>query len=330
MSLKLSLLTASAVAATLAVTSIPTFANAAPIRIAYGDIASMEGIPILAGIERAREQGVEIELTFVKSKDLAGQVVASGQADIGIGIPYAIIEKVSNDVRMFVQLSKLAYYPIVAKEFYSSWADLNGQEVAVQSRGSGTESIMTLLAEKNGIKFSQYTYVPGSEVRAGALLQGTVKASIVDSANRNMLMEREPDKFLLLPTDAVSATDEGMFATKAFLEANAEAVDIIIENILLSWREVQENPAVVTELREKYKLVPGLTADVEAQILPYFAELVEIDGIPLNGGGADAAKDHLAFFQLSGQITAPLESLQVENFWELAPLERVLAKLGTK
>ncbi len=87
----------------------------------------------------------------------------------------------------------------------------------MHSRGSGTEAIMQLMAEKHGIKYSNVSYVPGSEVRAGALLQGSVKASIVDSANRRMIMEKAPGKFIVLPMEGVSATDEALFANTEFL-----------------------------------------------------------------------------------------------------------------
>ena len=36
---------------------------------------------------------------------------------------------------------------------------------------------MKLMARTQGIKFSKISYIPGSEVRTGALLQGNVKAT---------------------------------------------------------------------------------------------------------------------------------------------------------
>ena len=51
---------------------------------------------------------------------------------------------------------------------------------------------------------------------------------------------------------------------------------------------------------------------------------------PLNGGGAAAAKDDFAFYTLSGQLTGEPASLKVEDFWDTRPLDRVLAKVGTK
>ena len=117
---------------------------------------------------------------------------------------------------MFLQLSTLRFYPAVNAQFYKTWKDLNGQEIAVHSRGSGTEAIMKLMEDHQGIKFSKISYIPGSEVRTGALLQGNVKATIVDSAGRRLLETQAPGKFIILPLEGVNATDEALFANTAF------------------------------------------------------------------------------------------------------------------
>ncbi|TCK31143.1 NitT/TauT family transport system substrate-binding protein [Ancylobacter aquaticus] len=301
----------------------------AKVRVAYGDIASVENLHLLAAFELAKQRGVEIEMTYLKSEDIAAQAVVSGQADVGVGGPYALMQKVKVPVRIFLQLSTLRFYPAVNAEFYKTWKDLNGQEIAVHSRGSGTEAIMKLMEEKQGIKFSKISYIPGSEVRTGALLQGNVKATIVDSAGRRLLQEKAPGKFIILPLDGINATDEALFARQDFLDKNAGEVDIIVESILTTWREVTKNPAIVAEWRTKYKLLPDLPADQVAEITPYFSELAEGKAFPLNGGGEAAAKDDFAFYTLSGQLQGDPASLKVEDFWALEPLNRALGKVGT-
>ena len=97
---------------------------------------------------------------------------------------------------------------------------------------------MKLMAARQGITYSNISYVPGSEVRAGALLRGNIRASIVDAANRRMLMERAPGKFIVLPLEGVSATDEALFANREFIEREQAAIDTIIEAILTTWREI--------------------------------------------------------------------------------------------
>ena len=69
-------------------------AQTAPLRIAFGDIASVESLNFLIAIERAKEKGVAIEVTFFKEEDIAAQAVVSGEADVGVGTPYALLQKV--------------------------------------------------------------------------------------------------------------------------------------------------------------------------------------------------------------------------------------------
>lgn len=318
-------------AAALACGAVFALANPAEakVRVAYGDIASVENLHLLAAFELAKQKGVDIEMTYLKSEDIAAQAVVSGQADIGVGGPYALIQKVKVPVRIFLQLSTLRFYPVVNSEFYKGWKDLNGQEVAVHSRGSGTEAIMRLMEDKQGIKFSKISYIPGSEVRAGALLQGNVKASIVDAAGRRLLEEKAPGKFLVLQLGDVKATDEAMFARQDFLDKNQKDVDVIVESVLTTWREVTKNPAIVEEWRKKYNLIPDLPADQAKSITPYFTELAKGGAFPPNGGGMAAAKDDFAFYTLSGQLTGDPASLKVEDFWALEPLNRALGKVGT-
>lgn len=319
------------IAATLAVSSfalsLPASAEGT-MRVAFGDIATVESLNFLVALERARERGVAIETTFFKSEDVAAQAVVGGQADIGVGTPYAMVQKVKAPIRLFYQMSTLRFYPIVNNEFYKTWKDLNGQEVAVHSRGSGTEAIMKLMAQRNGIEYSNISYVPGSEVRAGALLQGNVKASIVDSANRRMIEEKAPGKFTVLPIDNVNATDEALYANTEFLEKNAAAVDILVEELVKTWREINANPKSVAELRTKYKLLSDLPADLEGELVPYYEESVAAGTFPNNGGSEAGAKDDFAFYALAGQIEGDPASLNVADFWTFEPLNRALAKLG--
>lgn len=309
---------------------LPGMAEAAKIRIAFGDSPAVESLHMLAAFERAKAMGLDLEVSYLKSEDIAAQAVVGGQADIGIGTPYALIQKVKTPVRLFVQMAKLRFYPIVSSADYKDWKDLNGKEIAVHSRGSGTEAIVKIMAAKHGITFSNISYVPGSEVRAGALLQGTIKASIVDAAGRRMLMEKAPGKFTVLPIEGVSATDEALFANEAFLQRESAAVETLIEAILTTWREVAANPSVVGELRAKYKLMQDMPAEMQKEILPYFQEAVEAGILSLNGGGEAAAKDDFAFFTLSGQLQGEASTLKVGDFWDFRPLEKVLAKIGTK
>jgi NitT/TauT family transport system substrate-binding protein len=275
---------------------------------------------------RTEERGVPMELTFFNSEDVAVQAVVGGQADIGVGAPYAFIQNSEAPIRMFFRMSTLLFFPVVNSEVYQDWKDLDGQEVTVHSRGSGTEALMRLMEGIHDIEFSNISYVPGSEIRAGAMLQGAIDASIVDAAAFRLLQEEAGDKFIRLPVEGVNATDEALYANVNFLEERSEDVTVFVEELLRTWEEINENPAVVAELREQYGLLPDLPDEAAADIEAYFTEAVESGVYPTDGGEPQDAKDDLAFLAAAGQVEEPGDDFDASKFWNFEALEAAKAE----
>jgi NitT/TauT family transport system substrate-binding protein len=182
-----------------------------------------------------------------------------------------------------------------------------------------------LLAEQNGIEFGEISYVPGSEVRAVALMQGNIKATFLDIANTNLVMEQAPGKFHVLPTGEVNASDEALYARLEWLQENEETVQILLEELLKTWRDINQNPEMVAPERERLGLLPDLPEDLEAQIDPYFEQAVGEAMFPNDGGGEQAAGSDFAFYTEAGQLEGEPEELNIEDFWYLEPLEKARA-----
>jgi len=295
------------------------------IKYALGDVISIDELPLLIAVERAKQRGVDVQVTSFKSEEVATQAVINGQADVGQGTPYAALQKISVPIRFFYQLSALQFFPIVNKEHHKSWKDLDGQEIAVHTRGSGTEAIMNLAAKEHGINYKSVSYVPGSQVRALALLKGNIKATILDAPNKNLVMKEAPDKFIILPLGNVKASDEALFATKSFLDKNQAAIRTFLEELTKVSRAINANPSWVLEERKKLGLLKDLPPKMEEEILPFFQEAVKSGVFPNDGGGERAAKNDLEFYRLSGALKG--ENLKVDDFWYLAPLKAALANL---
>jgi NitT/TauT family transport system substrate-binding protein len=295
------------------------------IRYALGDVISVDELPLLIAIEHAKQRGVDVDVTAFKSEEVATQAVINGQADVGQGTPYAAIQKLTVPIRFFYQLSSLLFFPVVNKETYKGWKDLDGQEIAVQGRGSGTEAIMLLAAKQHGIKYKNVSYVPGSQVRALALLKGNIKATILDAPNKNLVMKDGGDKFIILPLGNVKASDEALFATTDFLDKNQAGVRIFLEELVKVNRAINANPSWILEERKKLGLLKDLPAKMEGEILPFFQEAVKNGVFPNDGGGESAAKNDLEFFRLSGALQG--ENLKTGDFWHLAPLKAALSNV---
>ena len=298
------------------------------MHVAFGDIPGPDMVNFLAAVARAEQRGVQVEVSYLQSEDIAAQAVVGGQADIGVGTPYALIQKVKAPIRMFYQLSQLRFYPVVNGELYKEWKDLDGADIAVHGRGSGTEAIMQLMAKENGITYNSVSYVPGSSVRAGALIKGNITASIVDFERKRLLEREAPDKFVFLPLPKVEASDEALYANTNWLEAESTAVDILMEELLGVWREINKDPNVVVTLREEYNLLPDLPQEEVDEMLPSFTQGVEIDLYPSNGGSVEAVEQDFKFYTTAGTLEGNPADLKVEDFWYLDPLNRALDKVG--
>jgi NitT/TauT family transport system substrate-binding protein len=295
------------------------------IRYALGDVISIDELPLLIAVERAKARGVDVDVTAFKSEEVATQAVINGQADVGQGTPYGALQRVSVPIRFFYQLSALLFFPVVNKDSYKSWKDLDGQEIALQGRGSGTEAIMLLAAKQHGIKYGNLSYVPGSQVRALALLKGNIKATILDAPNKNRVMKEAPDKFAILPLGNVKASDEALFATREFLDKQQAGIAIFLEELIKVNRAINANPKWVLDERKKLGLLKELPAKMEDEILPFFQEAAQNGVFPNDGGGESAAKNDLEFYGLSGALKG--DNLKVVDFWHFAPLKAALAKV---
>jgi NitT/TauT family transport system substrate-binding protein len=297
------------------------------VRVALGDVVSEETLAFIVALERAKERGVDYELTSFAEEELAIQAIVGGQADLGIGTPYAVIQKAKVPLRAVFQMSSLVFFPVVSKE-YASWKDLDGQPFAFNSRGSATEAYGDVMAAREGITFSERTYVSGSGNRVIALMNGSIKATILDLSNKNKIIEEAGDKFHVLPGVNEKVSDEILFANADWLAANKETATIVVEELLKLWREMNQNPAIIEEERVKRNLLSDQPAEVIEEVPDYYEEGVESGIWNPEGATADLAKADFKFYVDAGQLEGPAENLKVEDYWDLSIIEAAKKNIG--
>jgi NitT/TauT family transport system substrate-binding protein len=297
------------------------------VRVALGDVVSVETLAFVIALERAKERGVDYELTSFAKEELAIQSIVNGQADLGVGTPYSVIQKSKVPLKAIFQMSRLVFFTVASKE-YASWQDLDGEPFTFHARGSGTEAIGNILAKRNGIEFGERSYVPGSENRIIAMMNGQIKATIVDLANKNLLLEKAADRFHVLPSIDNPASDELVFASADWIAQNQETVDIIVEELLRLWREMADNPNIVEEERAARNLLSDQPQEIIDEVVPFYIEAMKEGVYHPSGGGAEAAMADFEFYTEAGQLEGPASDIKVEDYWDLGPLERAREKLG--
>lgn len=298
------------------------------IRVGTADTLGAEDLVLLIGFENAKARGVKIEVTPFKSDDVVFQAIINGQMDIGVGVAYKMIQVLKAPIRHFYQLRRLAYFPVVNKEFYKTWKDLDGQDMAVHSRGSGTEALARLMESLHGIKFKRMTYVPGSEVRAIAMRRGNLKATYLDLTRTRLLTTEDPKRFGVLPAGKQSASDEVLYASTDFLKKNGDAIGIIVEEILRAARRMNADPTSLAAERERMNLLAELPKNLSEEITSYHIQAAMAGLFSPNGGGEGAARADFEFLTSAGRLDGDLKTLDVAKFWDLGPLNTALGKMG--
>jgi len=297
------------------------------VQVALGDVVSVETLAFVVALERAKDRGLNYELTSFAEEDLAIQAIVGGQMDVGIGTPYSVIQQTNVPLRNIFQVSTLVFFPVVSTE-YKTWQDLNGQPFTFHARGTATEAYGNVLAAREGIEFGDRSYVPGSENRVVALLNGTIKGTILDLSNKNLVLEQAPDKFHVLPAVEEKVSDEILFANADWVANNPESSAILVEELMKLWREMNENPAIIEEERAKRNLLADQPQEILDDVTEYYEEGVEAGIWSPEGASEEIARGDFEFYVDAGQMQGPAADLKVEDFWNLAPVEAAKKAIG--
>ena len=300
------------------------------ITFAEADTITGESLINLIAFERAKERGVQAEAISLQSDDLVFQAVLNGQVEIGVGSAYAAIQTLgaASPVRNFYQLKKLGFLCVVNKEKIKSWKDLDGQPITIHARGSGTEAISYYMQALHNIEFSEMSFVPGSEVRGIALRKGTIDATFLDITNTRLVLAEDPDKFGILPLGDVDGSDSLLFARSDFLSDRAADMQILLEELMRSARQINADPTLPARLREEMGLLPDLPQELVDEITPYYETAVKQGMFVEDGGGLPAALGDFEFLIASGGLKGPASSLNPENFWDFGLLDKAKAALN--
>ena len=319
-------LIATILAASLGSVSLVSGASAQSIQVALGDTVSVDTLAMLVALERAKDRGLAYKLTSFSKEDLAIQAVISGQTPVGIATPYTVMQKTKGSIKNLAQLTRLIFFAVVDRSAYKSWKDLDGQQMTFHARGSGTEAIGNIMAARNKIKFGQRNYIAGSENRIVALMNGQIKATILDLANTNLLMQKAGDRFMSLPGLDNPASDEILFARSDWIAKNPKEVDILVGEFVKLWAEMRKNPGIIEQERAKRGLLKDLPKAVIAETTKFYTDGVKAGLFNPGADGREIATADLEFYVEAGQLKGPASSLKIEDFWDLGPYTRALKK----
>ena len=293
------------------------------IRVALGDIESVETLALFIALERVRERGIEVELIELADEDLANQAVVGGQADVGLGAPYGLIE---GSARSAADL-----LPAADACGSSPWS--TRPPTPTGSRSTARRSRCTrgarrprrspdIIEQEEGIEFGEISYVPG---RGGAR-DGAAARQRQGRRARHPEQELRDERGARQVPRAADARDrsERRGAVRQHRVAEAE-------------RGVGPGPArgdphglaldrrgpLVRAGRSASGsgLLPDLPPELEKELLPYYEQAAEEGLFTQDCGGLRRPEEDFEFYHTAGQLKGDPATLKVEDFWNLEPLQ---------
>ena len=169
--------------------------------------------------------------------------------------------------------------------------------------------------------------IPGSEVRAEALMRGQLDATPAEIGDVLNILSAKPGQFHVLISYAKifpQLIGSMFFARSDYVQKNGALVESFLEAILRAHRTVEERPALVKETA--LRLLPETKPELIDATAASYKELRIWD---INGGASkDRGDASIKFFEEAGLLKKGAVSFQ--QSFDPAPLDKVLKKIGRK
>jgi ABC-type nitrate/sulfonate/bicarbonate transport system substrate-binding protein len=281
------------------------------IKFAYPSSADMGDIPSRLAWEQLKSQRIEVAPQFFPKTELAVQAVAAGEADLGAAAGIAVVKAVESGMNLRIIGEQVRNeWQLVTPVSIKDPKQLDGKRVGYHAPITVTEALVKWMANYYKIT-PNWMIIPGSDVRAEALMRGQLDATPAEIA----------DVLNILHTKLIGTV---YFARADYLQNNAATVETVLEAILKAHRAVEARPALVKETT--LRLLPETKPELIDATAATYKELHIWD---VNGGASkDRGDASLKFFEQSGLLKPGAVSFQ--QVFDTGPLDRVLKKIGRK
>jgi NitT/TauT family transport system substrate-binding protein len=267
-----------AAAAVLASTFALADHAAAQQKIRFAYLKSTTLIPFFFAQEKGyfKAEGLDIELVAVPGGPAVAAAIAGGSADIGYAAPtpIAIARQAGQNYRFFVGMEREDFKKselwgtILASE-KSGIKDIKGlvgKKVILGPPGGLCELSVRDWLGKNGLQWSQITplHQPFPQMQAALDVGNADAACIIEPFTTSVQASAIKPVTLAkgyLAENPERYTVDGIFATEAWLAANAKAVAGIKSAMLKGWNELAKDRPTVEKILDAEFRFPKSLAD---------------------------------------------------------------------
>jgi len=297
------------------------------VRFAYPSSADMGDIPSLLAWEQLKKQGIEVVPTFFPKTDLAVQAVVAGEADIGSAAGIAVVKAVESGLNVRIIGEQVRNeWQLVTPVSFKDPKQLDGKRVGYHAPITVTEALVKWMAQHYKIT-PNWMIIPGSEVRAEALMRGQLDATPAEIGDVLNILAAKPGQFHVLISYAKTFPQligSMYFARADYAQKNSATVEAVLEAILRAHRSVEERAGLVKETT--LRLLPETKPELIDATAAAYKELRIWD---VNGGASrDRGEASIKFFEEAGLLKK--DAVSFNQAFDTGPLDRVLKKIGRR
>ena len=282
----------------------------------------------LAAWEILAEENIDVEQRFVEEASTAIQAIEQGQAEIGtnIGVNVGVPAVDAGASIVDVVATQRPTWALAVAPDINTLSDLAGKRIAVHGEASFTRAVSQWFAAENGYEYEELI-IPGSEVRAEALAQGQIDASVIDLPDVVQLGATYPDSFKVLVTigeEFPSLIEQDLWFSRSWAEENPELATRVTQAIVEAMRKLTEDTDYAFELAKEH------LPDFEDAVLRELVDEYSARGLWPSDGllTPERALETLTFFNDVGEIEidAPTEAT-LEKYFDFTYLDEALSNL---
>jgi ABC-type nitrate/sulfonate/bicarbonate transport system substrate-binding protein len=275
-----------------------------------------------------RDEGLENE-TIALAGPRAIAALVSGDVDYsgagGSGMR-AAVKGVPFKVIMF-QTEKVTWYLVVAPEI-NRIADLKGKRLGVPAIGSTTDTMVTMLLERNGVARNEITRIatgtnPASII--AGMKTGSIHASGLDTVT-SVIAEKEGLKLLGFIGDIFPLPFQGFGVLEKKLGENPQQIKRWLRAMIRSLMFIRDNPEEATDVGIKKLRIKDTERSVPLEGLKRYIRALP-KGVP-GKPSAEGLKNVLRY-----DVAEPMkitEELQPGKFVDFRLVEEVIKELEAK
>jgi NitT/TauT family transport system substrate-binding protein len=297
------------------------------VRFAYPSSADVGDVPSLLAWEQLKAQGIEVTPKFFPKTDLAVQAVVAGEADIGSAGGIAVVKAVESGMNLRIIGEQVRNeWQLVTPVSLKDPKQLDGKRVGYHAPFTVTEALVKWMAQHYKIN-PTWMIVPGSDVRAEALMRGQLDATPAEIGDVLNILQAKPGQFHVLISYAKTFPQligSMYFARADYVQKNGPVVQSVLEAILKTHRAVEAQPGLVKE--SALRLLPETKPALIESTAATYKELRIWD---VNGGaGKERGEASIKFFEEAGLMKKGAVSFK--QAFDTGPVDEVLKKIGRK